>query len=171
MYLILRLAQRFQSTMPVCTKVRNSTPFLPPPPLPTQVHFTNRWTTASRTSMEKNEIKPIEIIMIRKKIKVVVFHLYPLPSCGNSLSGVFFFCSDYLKNESLDKKKVPFDSTGWRTVSPKVLYYQIMLCQFVSFNLWSNYQTLNLSGINVYPINSRPINFLHFKCNFCFPSK
>ena len=138
MYLILRLAQRFQSTMPVCTKVRNSTPFLSP--LPNQVHFTNRWTTASRTSMEKNEIKPIEIIMIRKKLKVVVFHLYPLPSCGNSLSGVFFFCSDYLKNESLDKKKVPFDSTGWRTVSPKVLYYQIMLCQFVSFNPWSNYE-------------------------------
>ena len=32
-----------------------------------------------------------------------------------------FFCRDYLNSESLDKKKVPFDMTGWKTASPKVL--------------------------------------------------
>lgn len=35
--------------------------------------------------------------------------------------------SDYLKNESLDKKKVPFDLTDWKTESPKVLYKTIFV--------------------------------------------
>ncbi|XP_027041472.1 sentrin-specific protease 1-like [Pocillopora damicornis] len=43
------------------------------------------------------------------------------PQCLSALS-------DYLKNESLDKKKVPFDSTGWRTVSPKDIPEQLNGC-------------------------------------------
>lgn len=42
------------------------------------------------------------------------------------------FRRDYLNSESQDKKKVPFDMTGWKTASPKVLCHILFAFVFVS---------------------------------------
>ena len=41
------------------------------------------------------------------------------------------FRRDYLNSESQDKKKVPFDLTGWKTASPKVLCHIVFAFVFV----------------------------------------
>lgn len=41
------------------------------------------------------------------------------------------FRRDYLNSESMDKKKVPFDMTGWKTASPKVLCHILSAFVFV----------------------------------------
>lgn len=42
-----------------------------------------------------------------------------------------FFRREYLNSESLDKKKVPFDLTGWKTASPEVLCHILFVFVFV----------------------------------------
>lgn len=43
---------------------------------------------------------------------------------------------DYLNSESMDKKKVPFDMTGWKTASPKVLCHILFVFVFVCPSDW-----------------------------------